>query len=303
MGPKMKGIGKFTRKLLCQPSPGDCSSSVAQSVKEVLDSLVSDNLVICEKIGTSNYYWSFPSTALVTVCRHLRVSCLNWSVGVFQRQTKLAQLQEERDRLKEQIAETEQRIHEGTAGREDTVCLCCCLRTRGIDAFHVDGSRAIVGNISSSWKVASWPFGGIANVQGQWSSDVKGQGYVVSPVHRTSTSLRMTHVEKAAKVAKQAANRWTGMFYASSWCSMQCEMITNRQCLLHSIVLRTKLWDWCRDVCPTVRCQTWLWHIALTSIRRLRCTNLCFTFIHASKIIRSHSFYLLLLVRVVEKEQ
>jgi hypothetical protein len=27
---------------------------------------VADNLVFCEKIGSSNYYWSFPSQALVT---------------------------------------------------------------------------------------------------------------------------------------------------------------------------------------------------------------------------------------------
>lgn len=40
---------------------------VSQSVKEVLDSLVSDNLVQFDKIGTSNYFWSFPSTALLTV--------------------------------------------------------------------------------------------------------------------------------------------------------------------------------------------------------------------------------------------
>jgi acetone carboxylase gamma subunit len=31
------------------------------SIKEVLDSLVGDDLVECEKIGTSIYYWSLPS--------------------------------------------------------------------------------------------------------------------------------------------------------------------------------------------------------------------------------------------------
>jgi transcription initiation factor IIE alpha subunit len=40
---------------------------VQQSVKEVIQSLVDDRLVNLEKIGTSNYYWSFPSTALQTV--------------------------------------------------------------------------------------------------------------------------------------------------------------------------------------------------------------------------------------------
>ena len=40
---------------------------VSQSVKEVVDSLTSDNLVQVDKIGTSNYFWSFPSTALLHV--------------------------------------------------------------------------------------------------------------------------------------------------------------------------------------------------------------------------------------------
>ncbi|KAG8934169.1 hypothetical protein FRC03_002355 [Tulasnella sp. 419] len=42
IAPKMKGI-------------------VPQSVKEVVQSLVDDGLVMSDKIGTSNFYWSFPS--------------------------------------------------------------------------------------------------------------------------------------------------------------------------------------------------------------------------------------------------
>lgn len=34
---------------------------VQQAVKDVLQSLVDDGLVTVEKIGTSNFYWSFPS--------------------------------------------------------------------------------------------------------------------------------------------------------------------------------------------------------------------------------------------------
>jgi transcription initiation factor IIE alpha subunit len=37
---------------------------VSQSVKDVIDALVSDGLVHAEKIGTSNYYWAFASAAL-----------------------------------------------------------------------------------------------------------------------------------------------------------------------------------------------------------------------------------------------
>nr|XP_035133566.1 meiotic nuclear division protein 1 homolog [Callithrix jacchus] len=36
----------------------------SSSVKEVLQSLVDDGMVDCEMIGTSNYYWAFPSKAL-----------------------------------------------------------------------------------------------------------------------------------------------------------------------------------------------------------------------------------------------
>ncbi|KAA1471657.1 meiotic nuclear division protein 1 [Dentipellis sp. KUC8613] len=42
LGPKMKGI-------------------VSQSVKEVLQSLVDDGLVQTDKVGSSNFFWSFPS--------------------------------------------------------------------------------------------------------------------------------------------------------------------------------------------------------------------------------------------------
>jgi hypothetical protein len=61
--PKTKGIGNAIYLNTCILT----LSLVAQSVKEVLQSLVDDRLVMGEKIGTSNYFWSFPSTALQTV--------------------------------------------------------------------------------------------------------------------------------------------------------------------------------------------------------------------------------------------
>ncbi|KAF8532502.1 meiotic nuclear division protein 1 [Gautieria morchelliformis] len=59
LAPKMKGI-------------------VSQSVKEVLQSLVDDGLVQSDKVGSSNFFWSFPSqrgaaiTAKVNAGRALR---------------------------------------------------------------------------------------------------------------------------------------------------------------------------------------------------------------------------------------
>ncbi|KAI8052968.1 meiotic nuclear division protein 1 [Syncephalis plumigaleata] len=72
---------------------------VAQSVKDVLQELVNDGLVHCEKIGTSNYYWSFPSESY-------RV-----------REQKLASLQEEEAQLTEKKAVLEAAIEEANQRR------------------------------------------------------------------------------------------------------------------------------------------------------------------------------------------
>merc|ERR1712122_364282 len=47
---------------------------IAQSVKDVLQSLVDDNLVDTDKIGTSVYFWAFPSKALAL--RKARLSAI-----------------------------------------------------------------------------------------------------------------------------------------------------------------------------------------------------------------------------------
>ena len=56
---------------------------VLQSIPEVLQSLVDDGLVEKDKVGTSVYFWSFPSNALQKVlsvkvwfsCLHLCCCC------------------------------------------------------------------------------------------------------------------------------------------------------------------------------------------------------------------------------------
>jgi hypothetical protein len=59
MAPKMKGIGTFTNSatcavFLCDVLCGFVVVVVGTTVKEILDSLVEDNIVTAEKIGTSN---------------------------------------------------------------------------------------------------------------------------------------------------------------------------------------------------------------------------------------------------------
>lgn len=44
--------------------PGCFYCLAPMSVKEVVQSLVDDNLVNCEKVGSSSYYWAFKSQVL-----------------------------------------------------------------------------------------------------------------------------------------------------------------------------------------------------------------------------------------------
>ncbi|KAG5460541.1 MAG: Mnd1 family-domain-containing protein [Olpidium bornovanus] len=121
IGPKQKGI-------------------VAQSVKEALQSLVDDNLVTMEKIGTSNYYWSFPSTALQQVrlpslqtlgSPRFRVTRLSdadrgtaplfldlFAARGNQRKRKIDDLTAERNQLCNKRAELETSLAKSTEGRE-----------------------------------------------------------------------------------------------------------------------------------------------------------------------------------------
>uniref|UniRef100_A0A3P8UZ08 Meiotic nuclear division protein 1 homolog n=1 Tax=Cynoglossus semilaevis TaxID=244447 RepID=A0A3P8UZ08_CYNSE len=72
------------------------------SVKEVLQSLVDDNMVDCEKVGTSNYYWAFPSKALNA------------------RKHKLQELQTQISDAKQRKANLQKAVEKATIGRQDT---------------------------------------------------------------------------------------------------------------------------------------------------------------------------------------
>lgn len=47
-------------------APGG-AAAVTQTIKDVVQSLVDDGMVELEKIGSANYYWSFPSKAICLV--------------------------------------------------------------------------------------------------------------------------------------------------------------------------------------------------------------------------------------------
>ncbi|KAJ8001300.1 hypothetical protein DPEC_G00192890 [Dallia pectoralis] len=72
------------------------------SVKEVLQSLVDDNMVDCERVGTSNYYWAFPSKAL-----HAR-------------KHKLKELGKQHSEVKQRKMSLQQAVDKERIGRQDT---------------------------------------------------------------------------------------------------------------------------------------------------------------------------------------
>ncbi|XP_034044939.1 meiotic nuclear division protein 1 homolog isoform X1 [Thalassophryne amazonica] len=83
IAPKTKGIASMT-------------------VKEVLQSLVDDNMVDCERVGTSNYYWAFPSKAL-----HARSH-------------KLEELEKQISEAKQRKVTLQKAVDKAKIGRQDT---------------------------------------------------------------------------------------------------------------------------------------------------------------------------------------
>ncbi|XP_073326694.1 meiotic nuclear division protein 1 homolog [Pagrus major] len=83
IAPKTKGIAPMT-------------------VKDVLQSLVDDNMVDCERVGTSNYYWAFPSKAL-----HAR-------------KHKLEELQKQNSQAKQRKESLQKAVEKAKEGRQDT---------------------------------------------------------------------------------------------------------------------------------------------------------------------------------------
>lgn len=97
------------------------------SVKEILQSLVDDALVDAERIGTSNYFWAFPSKAANNVSVIVNLEPL--SVGVmrgrvlcwFQRKRKLRELEDKLAASEQKKALLEQQVKAAKVGREDSV--------------------------------------------------------------------------------------------------------------------------------------------------------------------------------------
>ena len=75
---------------------------IAQSVKDVVQSLVDDNLVDTDKIGTSVYFWAFPGKALSL------------------RKAKLSELQDKLSAAKSKSEDLDLILAESRSGKEDS---------------------------------------------------------------------------------------------------------------------------------------------------------------------------------------
>lgn len=94
----------------------------SMSVKDVLQSLVDDSLVDLDRIGTSNYFWSFPSKAANNVSCHSkkgRVGRLRGLCSPLQSARKLKNLEEKLTEVRLKKAQLSKEVAEAQVGRED----------------------------------------------------------------------------------------------------------------------------------------------------------------------------------------
>ncbi|KAF9111650.1 Meiotic nuclear division protein 1 [Mortierella sp. AM989] len=157
--PKLKGIGNDALESQDEdPEFYHCTIFDRQSVKDVLQSLVDDGLVTVEKIGTSNYYWSFPSAVQQS------------------KKGKLQVLRDEFQRLEKANAELEANIQRALNGREDNDQRQE-LMAKLLEAEAED--RALQQELQK---------------------------------YSDSDPTLLEGQKKYSKIAKDAANRWTGKF-------------------------------------------------------------------------------------------
>ncbi|CAO3671708.1 unnamed protein product [Rhizopus stolonifer] len=138
---------------------------VSQSVKDVLMSLVDDGLVTMDKIGTSNYFWSYPSAAIQSNQNKLN-----------DLKVQLKHENEKREMLQGEI-KMAQETREETEERESLL-----KELKELKSTHADLEKEIMK-------------------------------------YKENDPVLHEKKEKAAKAAKEAANRWTeNIWEIESYC-------------------------------------------------------------------------------------
>ncbi|ETL38725.1 hypothetical protein, variant [Phytophthora nicotianae INRA-310] len=111
---------------------GSKAGVVLQTVKDVNQALVDDALVDCDKIGSGNYFWSFPSK-------------LSQS-----RKRKLSELEQRRHTAQEKLAKVQQNIEEQKSLRSDSDERVQKLRRLEEQKAKVNGLRTKVQHLAEN---------------------------------------------------------------------------------------------------------------------------------------------------------
>ncbi|KAI9339489.1 meiotic nuclear division protein 1 [Pilaira anomala] len=147
---------------------------VSQSVKEILMSLVDDGLVTMDKIGTSNYFWSYPSAAVQT------------------KKNKLHDLEDKLAKETERKLKLEKNIEEAKQGRESS-----------------EERDLILQELKEQQKLSK-----------ELNRELEK--------YKENDPVLFETKEKAAKIAKEAANRWTeNIWEMQSYCVNTCGIERN----------------------------------------------------------------------------
>ncbi|XP_014472729.1 PREDICTED: meiotic nuclear division protein 1 homolog [Dinoponera quadriceps] len=96
----------FTLKEIEKIAPKE-KGIIVQSVKDILQALVDDDLVRAEKIGTSTYFWRFPGENITTLERTIA----DTSKKIVEAEFRLQKLNEEIAKQKELKKDTEERTN------------------------------------------------------------------------------------------------------------------------------------------------------------------------------------------------
>ncbi|GFZ42399.1 hypothetical protein JCM24511_00114 [Saitozyma sp. JCM 24511] len=111
----------FTLKELEKVAPKN-KGIISQSVKDVLQELMDDGLVCFDKIGTSNYFWSFPSAAgAIALPSAIDGDGADRADRLpLQKEAAVDKARKELDTLSTKITETSAALGDAAKGREET---------------------------------------------------------------------------------------------------------------------------------------------------------------------------------------
>ncbi|PIK56806.1 hypothetical protein BSL78_06275 [Apostichopus japonicus] len=168
----------------------------SMAVKDVLQSLVDDNLVDSDRIGTSNYYWAFPSKA--SQARKRTLADLT---------NKLQESQKKQKMMKTAV-------EKASVGRESSTVhytgyfsmkLCLALEMNYAPSIAEKENRTFRRVIRE----------GIAIFQ------IKGE----LDLYKEVDPEVLEQIKTETKIAQEAANRWTdNVFSIKSWCKKKFGM-------------------------------------------------------------------------------